>query len=48
MLYNWLEHAALGVFLSVVVVLVIVGVSEWSRDRREREIYRQTRRRKRG
>jgi heme exporter protein D len=46
MLYNWLEFAALCVFVSVVAVVAIVVASEWSRERREREIYRQTRRRK--
>jgi hypothetical protein len=39
-----LEDAALYIIASIVALVMFIAISEWLRARREREIYRQTRR----
>ena len=40
---DFFEFIAFSVIASIVVLVVVVATSEWLRERREREIYRQTR-----
>ena len=43
---DWAEFFVVSVIASILVPIVVVGTNEWVRDRREREMYRQTRQRK--
>jgi hypothetical protein len=46
MQHDLIEYVVLWAIVSIVVVGAIVGGSQWLRDYREREIYRQTQKRK--
>lgn len=46
MQHDLIDYVVLWTIVSVVVVGAIVGGSQWLRDHREREIYRQTQKRK--
>jgi hypothetical protein len=43
---DWAEFVIVSVIASILVPIAVVGTNERVRDRREREIYRQTRQRK--
>ena len=40
------EFVVISVIAAILVPIAVVGTNEWVRERREREIYRQTRQRK--
>lgn len=41
---GWLDDAVLYVMAAIIVLVGVVGANMWSRRRRERAIYQQTRR----